>query len=92
MTDRNPAWERDCDDLWYAARGLAESEVIHAFERTGSPLSGVELRLARYIIAAAASNTLDTLRTAGWLRDEPTIAFEDTGLDAVVVVAKERLS
>jgi hypothetical protein len=80
----SPAWTEHADDLYYAARGLAENDVHEALKRAGYALSPTAVETVRLAIALTASATMRTLATAGWIRAEPAIPFEDTGLATAV--------
>jgi hypothetical protein len=80
----SPAWTEHADDLYYAARGLAEHDFHEALNRAGYGLSSTAVETVRLTVALTASATIRTLATAGWVRDEPTVPFEDTGLATAV--------
>jgi hypothetical protein len=80
----SPVWIEHAEDLSYAARGLAEHDVHEALKSAGYALSPTAVETVRLAIALTASATMRTLATAGWIRDDPTVPFEDTGLAAAV--------
>jgi hypothetical protein len=92
MTHPNPAWERDSDKLWYAVRGHAEHELTTNLANAGYEMTPDQIDIARLAISTAAVSAMRILATTGWLRDEPTIAFEDTILNNATKITKARLS
>jgi hypothetical protein len=88
----NPAWHRDADALWYAARGLGEHELSGALEECGlDPLTARELPLVRLAIVAGINASRTVIREAGWLSEEPTRVLEETAVQSWAVQARETL-
>lgn len=89
MTDtrstKPAAWtEEVANQLYYAARGVAEHEIAN---------SGTARRItdARVGIAGGCYATLQVLREAGWLRDEPSVDVNTTRIPAWEAQARPKL-
>lgn len=91
-TTPSPAWERDADKLWYTARGLAEHDINTNLKESGIYLTADQVELARLTISTATSTVIQVLQTAGWMRDEPAVAFEETPFVEIFKVARARLA
>jgi hypothetical protein len=69
--DASTAWKRDCDALYYAARGLSEHTMGETLRACEVAPTMRELALIRLTIACTVTESGKVLRAAGWLGDEP---------------------
>lgn len=86
-----PAWTEHSTELFYAARLLAEHELVDTLSQLGVQVTPMMQDVLRLAIAGTTTTTLRVLRTAGWVASEPSARYEDTVLPRVVDAGRERL-